>query len=162
MQCRFKMEYRLFTIVIVRYNYNYRDYNSPPSLCEFMTLIKYLFFPLTLCLSSLPSGKSVRAYPSPTYLVGLSIINNIHTTYIHHTSYNIHTSYWYWYWYWYCKTLFIVLFLSYRVFLLNSNQTTFVFITPSFSFCFRFSLFFGLLYYCTKLNKDQRITKVND
>ena len=27
MQCRFKMEYRLFTIV--RYNYNYRDYNTP-------------------------------------------------------------------------------------------------------------------------------------
>ena len=26
MQGRFKMEYRLFTIV--RYNYNYRDYNS--------------------------------------------------------------------------------------------------------------------------------------
>ena len=27
MQGRFKMEYRLFTIV--RYNYNYRDYNTP-------------------------------------------------------------------------------------------------------------------------------------
>ena len=27
MQCRFKMKYRLFTIV--RYNYNYRDYNTP-------------------------------------------------------------------------------------------------------------------------------------
>ena len=27
MQCRFKMEYRLFSIV--RYNYNYRDYNTP-------------------------------------------------------------------------------------------------------------------------------------
>ena len=27
MQGRFKMEYRLFTIV--RYNYNYRDYNAP-------------------------------------------------------------------------------------------------------------------------------------
>ncbi len=26
MQCRFKMEYRLFTIV--RYNYSYRDYNK--------------------------------------------------------------------------------------------------------------------------------------
>ena len=27
MQGRFKMEYRFFTIV--RYNYNYRDYNTP-------------------------------------------------------------------------------------------------------------------------------------
>ena len=27
MHGRFKMEYRLFTIV--RYNYNYRDYNTP-------------------------------------------------------------------------------------------------------------------------------------
>ncbi len=26
MQCRFKMEYRLFTIVV---QYNYRDYNTP-------------------------------------------------------------------------------------------------------------------------------------
>ena len=44
----------------------------PPSLCEFITLITYLFFPLTLCLSCLPSGQPVRAHPSPTYLVGLS------------------------------------------------------------------------------------------
>ncbi len=31
MQGRFKMEYRLFTIV--RYNYNYRDYNIVLPLC---------------------------------------------------------------------------------------------------------------------------------
>ncbi len=29
-------------------------------------------FLLTLCLSCLPSGQPVLAYPSPTYLVGLS------------------------------------------------------------------------------------------
>ncbi len=45
----------------------------PPSLCEFITLITYQFsfFLLTLCLSCLPLGQPVRAYPSPTYLVGL-------------------------------------------------------------------------------------------
>ncbi len=32
MQGRFKMEYRLFTIV--RYNYNYRDYNKDGTLLE--------------------------------------------------------------------------------------------------------------------------------
>jgi hypothetical protein len=35
----------------------------------------YLCTTDTLCLSCLPSGQPVRAYPSSTYLVGLSIIN---------------------------------------------------------------------------------------
>ncbi len=35
MQGRFKMEYRLFTIV--RYNYNYRDYNSTLALTPYPT-----------------------------------------------------------------------------------------------------------------------------
>ena len=47
MQCRFKMEYRLFTIV--RYNYNYRDYNitlvapSPYPVCWLINIRDSVF-----------------------------------------------------------------------------------------------------------------------
>ena len=43
MQGRFKMEYRLFTIV--RYNYNYRDYNSEMCRCVDLTQCKSVCFP---------------------------------------------------------------------------------------------------------------------
>jgi hypothetical protein len=46
MQGRFKMEYRLFTIV--RYNYNYRDYNSTCLvLVDRLVLVLHLSLPCT-------------------------------------------------------------------------------------------------------------------
>ena len=43
MQGRFKMEYRLFTIV--RYNYNYRDYNNC-SYCLLYTIVPVFIGPV--------------------------------------------------------------------------------------------------------------------
>ncbi len=62
--------------------------SSRVMLSRFMEfVITYLFFLLTLRLSCLPSGQPVRAYPSPTYLVGLSTIAN----------YNYGVGYYYYY-----------------------------------------------------------------
>ncbi len=48
----------------------------PPSLCSFITLITYQFLsyssPVPVSCQCQPSGQPALAYPSPTYIVGLS------------------------------------------------------------------------------------------